>query len=193
PATDAKNMAHQPTAMECQSCHGSWNSGCWGCHLSVRLNTKAKELHVGDDESRGYTDYYPQLLRADNNMMGINGVREGNKLSQAGVRGFSNDGANFVGDYVYVAEGSGGVRGVRIADGYEPKPVIGSWLHSTAYPDDFKKFVAGGRRLGESHRAGSTNARSVARRGELLLVADGAGGLRVYDIAQIANKSVAQP
>jgi hypothetical protein len=259
PATDAKNMAHQPTAMECQSCHGSWNSGCWGCHLSVRLNTKAKELHVGDDESRGYTDYYPQLLRADNNMMGINGVREGNKFSQArpanpvfvsvqdrgrntvvheqptisspgfsgfaytpnpphtirgretrdcedchvskandnnawlaGVLGFGNNGANFVGDYVYVAEGSEGVRGVRIADGYEPKPVIGSWLHSTAYPDDFKKFVAGGRRLGESHRAGSTNARSVARRGEFLLVADGPGGLRVYDIAQIANKSVAQ-
>ena len=259
PIADATKLAHNPAAMECQSCHGSWNSGCWGCHLSARFNTKAKELHVGDDETRGYTDYFPQLLRADNNMMGIAGLRQGNKFSQArpanpvfvtvqdrgrntavheqptvsspgysgfaytpnpphtiraretrdcedchvskandnnawlaGVLGFGNNGANFVGDYVYIAEGARGVRAVRVADGYEPRPVIGSWLHSVAYPDDFKKFVGRSRVLTESHRASSTMARSVARRGEFLLVADGSGGLRAYDIALVANKAVAQ-
>ena len=84
------------------------------------------------------------------------------------------------------------MRAVRVAEGYEPKPVIGSWLHSVAYPRDYDAFVAGGRRLTESHRAGSRSAGAVVKRGEFLFVADGPGGLRVYDIAAIGNKSAAQ-
>jgi hypothetical protein len=259
PVTSEAALAHRTDAMECSSCHASWNSGCFGCHLTVRLNVKTKEIHIGDESTRAYTDYFPQLLRADNNMMGISGVRQGNKVSpfrpanpvfvsvmdrgrntvvheqptisspgfsgfaftpnpphtirgkesrdcedchvskandnnawMAGVLGFGNNAANFVGDYVFVAEGKAGVRGVRVAEGFEPRPVIGSWLHGVAYPKDFAKFVAGGRRLPESHRAGATAARSLVKRGEFLFVADGPGGLRVFDIAQIANKSVAQ-
>lgn len=259
PVASEETLAHRTEAMECSSCHASWNTGCFGCHLSVRVNTKTKEIHIADEPTRGYTDYFPQLLRADNNMMGISGVRQGHKFSPfrpanpvfvsvmdrgrntvvheqptisspgfsgfaftpnpphtirnkesrdcedchvskandnnawlAGVLGFGNNAANFIGDYVYVAEAASGVRAVRVAEGYEPRPVIGSRLHSVAYPKDYARFVERGRRLSESYRAGSASARSIVRRGEFLFVADGPGGLRVHDIAQIENKSVAQ-
>lgn len=259
PVVDERALAHQNDRMECSACHASWNSGCYGCHLSGRINTKTAEIHVEHDPTRLYVDYFPQLLRADNNMMGIGGIRQGNRVSPfrpanpvfvtvfdrgrniavheqptisspgfsgfaytpnpphtirgrqardcedchvskandnnawlAGVLGFGNNGANFTGDFVYVAEGGAGVRGVRVADGYEPKPVIGSWLHSVTYPRDYEKFVARDRKLGESYRALSRNARSIVRRGEFLFVADGPGGLKVFDIALIANKTQAQ-
>ncbi len=259
PVANEDNLAHKTDVMECSSCHASWNSGCYGCHLAVRTNVKTKEIHIAGDVNRGYTDYYPQLLRADNNMMGISGSRQGHKFSpfrpanpvianvfdrgrnigvheqptiaspgfsgfaytpnpphtirtkesrdcedchvskandnnawMASTLGFGSNAANFVGDFVYLAESGSGVRAVRVAEGYEPKPVIGSWLHSTSYPKDFQKFVAGGRKLDESYRAFSKNARSIVKRGEFIFVADGPGGFRVYDIANIANKSVAQ-
>ncbi len=259
PAPNEDTLAHKSTAIECAACHASWNNGCYGCHIPVRTNTKTNEIHVAYDPTRVYPDYFPQLIKTDNNLMQMSGIRQGQKFSQgrpanpvivtvidrgrnvaiheqptisspgysgfafsanpphtirtretrdcedchvakandnnawlAGVLGFGNNAANFTGDYVYVAAGNGGVRGVRVAEGYEPRPIIGSWLHSVAYPKDFQKFVAGGRRLSESHRAGSSSARSIVRRGEFIFVADGPGGLRVYDIAQIANKSVAQ-
>jgi hypothetical protein len=258
-AASEDGFAHRSNAMECSSCHAAWNSGCFGCHLSFRTNTKTKEIHIGDEPTRGYTDYFPQLLRADNNMMGISGTRQGHLYSafrpanpvivtatdrgrntvvheqptisspgfsgfaftpnpphtirtketrdcedchvskandnnawMAGVLGFGNNAATFMGDYVYVAEGDAGVRAIRVAEGYEPKPVIGSWLHSVAYPKDYERFVGGGRRLTESHRAPSRSARGLVRRGEFLFIADGPGGLRVYDVANIANKAVAQ-
>jgi hypothetical protein len=110
----------------------------------------------------------------------------------ASTLGFGANGANFMGDFVYVAEGAAGVRGIRVAEGFEPKPVIGSWLHGIAYPKDFERFVRDGRRLTESYRAGGNMIRSVVKRGEFIFVADGPGGLRVYDIFAIGNKSVAQ-
>ena len=259
PVASEDNLAHKTTNMECSSCHASWNSGCYGCHLSVRVNTKTKEIHVANEPTRFYTDYFPQLLKAENNMMGISGSRQGNKISPfrpanpvfitlaernrntavheqptisspgfsgfaytpnpphtirskesrdcedchvskandnnawlAGVLGMGNHGANFVGDFVYVAEGEKGVQGIRVAEGYEPRPLIGSWLHAQSYPADFKKFVDGGRKLDEAHGAGGTSVRSIVRRGEFLYVADGPGGFRVYDIFAIANKAVAQ-
>lgn len=259
PTTDPTSLVHRPETMECSSCHASWNSGCYGCHLSVRLNTKMNEIHVDYDPTRAYTDYYPQLLRADNTMMGIGPSRHGSRVTPfrpanpvfisvqdrgrntvvneqptisspgysgfaytpnpphtirgreardcedchvsrandnnawlAGVLGFGTNAANFTGDFVYVAEAGGGVRGVRVARGYEPRAVIGSWLHSVTYPDDYARFVARGRRLPEAYRAASTAARAVVRRGEFLFVADGPGGFRVFDIANIANKSEAQ-
>ncbi len=259
PVTSEASLAHKTDVMECSSCHASWNSGCYGCHLSVRVNTKTKEIHVANDPTRVYTDYFPQLLKAENNMMGISGSRQGHKVSpfrpanpvfitlaernrntavheqptisspgfsgfaytpnpphtirnkesrdcedchvaktgdnnawMAGALGMGNNGANMMGDFVYVAEGDGGLQGIRVAEGYEPRPVIGSWLHGQSYPADYKKFVDGGRKLQEAHSAGGDSIRSIVRRGEFLYIADGPGGLKVYDIFAIANKAAAQ-
>ena len=65
PVKSEDQLAHKSTTMECASCHASWNSACSGCHLSVRTNVKTKDIHLSDEYTRGYTDYNPQLLRAD--------------------------------------------------------------------------------------------------------------------------------
>ncbi len=252
-------LAHRGSQMECSSCHASWNSSCWGCHLSVRTNVKTKDIHLTDEDSRTYTDYNPQLLRADNLFLGISGKNQGNKISPfrpanpvtvsvynrnrdnvvheqptisaAGFSGFSytpnpphtirktetrdcedchvskeNDnnawlatvlgqganGANFTGEYVYVVEKQRGIRAIKVTTGYEPKSVIGSKLHSTAFPKDYESFVAGGRELRESASSRATSPKSIAVIGEYALVADGPSGLRVYDVANVNNKAVSQ-
>jgi hypothetical protein len=70
--------------------------------------------------------------------------------------------------------------------------VIGSYLHRYAYPDWFARHEKIGLALqdGYSHDAGE--ARCLQLRGEYLYVAEGAHGMRVYDVAAIANKGVSQ-
>ena len=66
----------------------------------------------------------------------------------------------------------------------EPQAVIGSYLHRYAYPDWFARArEARARARGATPRARSGGAGCVQLRGEYLFVAEGAGGLRVYDVA----------
>ena len=53
---------------------------------------------------------------------------------------------NFMGRYVYVAS-EDALEVVPVTEHTEPQAVIGSTLQEVAYPDDFRDFVAGGRRL----------------------------------------------
>jgi len=106
--------------------------------------------------------------------------------------GIGSNGANFIGDYAWVADQGSGVRAVRVTQGLEPQPVIGSHYYSVLYPEDFKKFVSGGRRLGTSYAHHAPKTRCVVARGEYLYSAEGSDGLKVYDIAAIDNKAVAQ-
>ena len=57
---------------------------------------------------------------------------------------------NFIGRYCWVAEGDEGMEAVTVTERDEPQAVIGSHLHEMAYPDEFKKFVKGGRVLHDS-------------------------------------------
>jgi hypothetical protein len=107
----------------------------------------------------------------------------------ANLLGTGTNALNFVGAYAYVAAGSGGISAVKVTEGEEPQPVIGSRFHEVIHPDSFRKFVAGGRKLGESILRPTTDAHSVATQGEFAFVADGKGGVVVYDIAFVANKS----
>jgi LVIVD repeat-containing protein len=100
--------------------------------------------------------------------------------------------ADFVGDYVHLATGTGGVEAIRVTEGFEPQPVIGSDFHKITHPESFAAFEKEGRRLDESFGHSSENAQSVQARGEFLFIADGPGGFRVFDIANIANKDAAQ-
>ncbi len=115
-----------------------------------------------------------------------------NNAAIATLLGLGANGANFVGTYAWIAEEGQGVRAVRVTEGDEPQPVIGSHLHSVLHPDSFQRFVARGRRLATSYAHRAPRARSVAARGEYLYAAEGRDGLRVYDIAAIDNKSIAQ-
>jgi len=99
---------------------------------------------------------------------------------------------NFVGFNAWIGE-ERHVEAVQVTEWDEPQAVIGSYLHRYAYPDWYAQHQERGRRLPEAHDHGSGGSVGcVALRGEYLFAAEGAGGLRVYDVANIANKGVSQ-
>jgi hypothetical protein len=98
---------------------------------------------------------------------------------------------NFIGRYVYVATGNKGFEAVAVAEHDEPEAIYGSDLQRVAYPDNFKKFVERGRTL-QTAAEHSGNILDIQARGEYAYTADGPGGLRVYDIANIDNKGFSE-
>ncbi len=110
----------------------------------------------------------------------------------AATYGFGTNYVNFVGEYAYIATGKKGFQAVKVTDGWEPQPVIGSNFHNILHPDEYKDHLDNKRKLKTAYGADSKNARSIATRGEYVFVADGPGGLKVYDRANVHNKAKAQ-
>jgi hypothetical protein len=100
---------------------------------------------------------------------------------------------NFIGRYAWVAMGKSGISAVAVTERDEPQAVIGSSLHKMAYPEEYDQHIKRGDRLVQAygHRANGT-ALSIQVRGEYAYVANGPGGLRVYDIANIDNKGFSE-
>ncbi len=99
---------------------------------------------------------------------------------------------NFVGFNAWLGE-ERHVEAVQVTEWDEPQAVIGSYLHRHAYPDWFAGHEKRALRLPEAHDHRTRGpVGCVAVRGEYLFAAEGAGGMRVYDIASIANKGVSQ-
>jgi hypothetical protein len=112
---------------------------------------------------------------------------------------------NFMGRYCWVAAKDHGLFGVVVTEQDEPQAVIGSQLHSRAFPDFFRRHVEHGFKLefaeehpgldiGDKmkHPFKEANILSVQPRGEYLYAACGEDGVRVFDIAFIDNKSFAE-
>jgi len=98
---------------------------------------------------------------------------------------------NFVGRYIYVADGAKGFDAVAVAEHDEPPAIIGSYLQRLAYPENFRQHVARDRQLKEAyHHLG--NVLDVQLRGEYLYAALGKGGFRAYDVANIDNKGFSE-
>jgi hypothetical protein len=98
---------------------------------------------------------------------------------------------NYMGRYVYVADGAKGFSAVATAEHDEPEAVFGSDLQRMAYPDDYRQHVARGGKLTTAFGHGG-NVLDVQLRGEYLYAALGAGGFRVYDVANIDNKGFSE-
>ena len=98
---------------------------------------------------------------------------------------------NFVGYNAWVGEAHD-IQAVRVTEWDEPQAVIGSYLQKYAYPDDYKAHLANGRRLKVAHGHDSNDAQCIQLRGEYLYVSEGTRGMRVYDVASIANKDVSE-
>ncbi|MGZ5101102.1 MAG: hypothetical protein ACXWGX_10575, partial [Usitatibacter sp.] len=99
---------------------------------------------------------------------------------------------NFIGFNAWLGEEKH-VEAVQVTEWDEPQAVIGSYLHRYAYPDWFAAHEKRARRLPEAHdHATGGLVGCISVRGEYLFAAEGAGGMRVYDIASIANKGVSQ-
>jgi hypothetical protein len=100
---------------------------------------------------------------------------------------------NFIGRYAWVAAGKHGIHAVVVTERDEPQAVIGSHLHKLAYPEEYEKHVKGGEELKEAYEHHANGeALSIQVRGEYAYVANGPGGLRVYDIANIDNKGFSE-
>jgi hypothetical protein len=104
---------------------------------------------------------------------------------------FGTNFVNFVGLNAWVGE-QHDLEAVRVTHWDEPQAVIGSYLERYAYPDDYKKFVADDRRLTEAYGHSSNDVRCLQLRGEYLYVSEGTDGMRVYDVASIANKDISE-
>jgi hypothetical protein len=98
---------------------------------------------------------------------------------------------DFIGYHAWVGE-AGGVGAVQVTEWDEPQAVIGSYLHKYAYPDWYKQHQDHGQQLqiANEHKAG--DAQCIQLRGEYLYVAEGAKGMRVYDVASIGNKGFSE-
>ena len=98
---------------------------------------------------------------------------------------------DFVGYNAWVG-GEGEIAAVQVTEWDEPQAVIGSYLHRYAYPDWFRMHGERDRKLQSAveHKAGTANC--IQLRGEYVYVAEGAGGMRAYDAASIANKGFSQ-
>lgn len=263
-----QELAHADSRMTCFSCHTSWVTSCFGCHLPMKANERKPLLHNEGDVLRNWTSYNFQTLRDDVFMLGIDGTVTGNRVAPVrsacavlvgsqnanrewlysqqqtvSAEGFSgqafspfvphtvratetkvctdchlssknNNNAwmaqalmqgtnlyNFLGRYVYVAEGGHGFEAVVVTERQEPQAVIGSYLHEVAYPTNYRTHRERGGLLREAvhHRGrdvldlfGRDEILGIQLRGEYLYTANGPGGFRVYDVAQIDQKGFSE-
>ena len=252
------NLAHSESKMQCYTCHSSWTTNCWGCHLAAKVNTKKPMIHNEGDESQVYASYNPEILRTDGYMLGVDGTVEGHKIApvrsssavtlsvQNGTRdwvvnqaptisaaGYTGNAfnthvphtvrstetkectdchvsragdnnawmsavlmqgtnqVNFMGRYIYVAQGNGGFSAVGVTEREEPQAVYGSHLHKLAYPANYAEFESKGQALTDvQHHGGKAN--QVQLYGEYLLAASGSEGFQVFDVANVGNKDYSQ-
>jgi len=134
---------------------------------------------VRTTETRACSDCHPSA-REDNNAW----------LAQTYLLGTNY--VNFIGLHAFVAEGDAGLEAISVTEWDEPQAVIGSELHRLAYPDRFAAHVARDRTLTTAEHHGGTDVRSLELRGEYLYAACGAGGFRVFDVANVANKDFSE-
>ncbi|MBL6749415.1 MAG: hypothetical protein ISP90_02790 [Nevskia sp.] len=75
------NRAHQDSKMLCVTCHSSWTTSCFGCHLPIQANWKTERHHFEGGESRNFATYNPQVVRDDFYMLGKHGEAKGYRIA----------------------------------------------------------------------------------------------------------------
>lgn len=78
---DSNLLAHRDANMTCVSCHSSWVTSCFGCHLSMQANRKMPNRHNEGGNTRNFTQYNFQVLRDDIFMLGRDGTVTGNRVA----------------------------------------------------------------------------------------------------------------
>jgi hypothetical protein len=79
--TNSNELAHRDEEMTCVSCHSSWVTSCFGCHLSMQANRKMPNRHNEGGDTRNFTQYNFQVLRDDIFMLGRDGTVTGNRVA----------------------------------------------------------------------------------------------------------------
>jgi hypothetical protein len=86
----AGRLAHAPTKMDCATCHTSWVTSCFGCHLPQKANWRSDLHHFEGTQLRNLASYNPQVARDDAFMLGIapdvkDSVVDGTRTDKIGV------------------------------------------------------------------------------------------------------------
>lgn len=83
PADLAHGCDNDPSSkLECYTCHTSWITACFGCHLPQRANWKSTSHHFTDEKNlRQYSSYNPQAVRDSEFMLGVAGNSKGNRIA----------------------------------------------------------------------------------------------------------------
>jgi hypothetical protein len=142
----------------------------------------------------GFSTYAPHTVRATETKMctDCHISRDGDNnawMAQLLMQGTNL--VNFMGRYVYVAEGAKGFDAVAVAEHDDPPAVFGSDLHKQVYSKNYEDLEKRNGELGEAdHHAG--NVLDVQLRGEYLYAAQGRDGFRIYDVANIDNKDFSE-
>jgi hypothetical protein len=74
-------FAHAAAGMDCASCHTSWMTSCFGCHLPQEANWRTPMHHFEDKKLRNWASYNPQVARDDVFLLGISGDVKDNKVA----------------------------------------------------------------------------------------------------------------
>jgi hypothetical protein len=253
-------LAHDNSTMDCQICHTSWATSCFGCHLPMKANQRIPQNKFEGVTERNFTTYNPQVVRDDVFMLGIDGTVKKNRMAvirsssavvvssqnanrewvysqqqtvsaegysgqafnphfphttsgvgttknctdchlskakdnnawMAQLLGFGNGTVNFFGRYAYVGCGRDGFNAVVWTEADEPQAVIGSHLHQIAYPANYAKHTANASRLTGAYEHSGRDIQDIVLRGEYVYTANGAGGLEVFDVANIDQKGFSE-
>ncbi len=160
-----------------------------------RIYIQQPPIAASGYSSQAFAPHYPHTERKTETKTctDCHAARDGDNnaiMSQLLLHGTNY--VNFVGFNAWVGSARH-VEAVQVTEWDEPQAVIGSYLHRYAYPDWFENHNKNGKQLTQ-HHAQTTGgaARCLQMRGEYLFAAEGSGGLRVYDVASIANKGVSQ-
>ena len=81
PKKCGKELAHSNQEMDCQTCHTSWATSCFGCHMPMEANSKMAANKFEGTTSRNFSSYNPQVVRDDVFMLGKDSTAKGNRLA----------------------------------------------------------------------------------------------------------------
>src|SRR5208283_769229 len=98
---------------------------------------------------------------------------------------------NFMGRYIYVANGKEGYHAVAVAEHSEPPAILGSDFQKVSYPSNYEKHMKNNGELKEAYHL-EGDVLDLQARGEYLYAAEGAAGIRVYDIANLDDKDFSE-
>jgi hypothetical protein len=75
------HLAHANSKMDCQICHSSWATSCFGCHLPMKANQHVPLNKYEGVMDRNFTTYNPQVVRDDVFMLGLDGSVKKNRMA----------------------------------------------------------------------------------------------------------------
>jgi hypothetical protein len=174
-----------------------------------RIYVQQPPISAAGFSSQAFAPHFPHTVRTKETKTCTDchlSARDDNNAIMAQLLLLGTNFTNFVGLNAYVGL-EDGFQATRVAEWDEPQAVIGSYLQRFAYPDFWRLHVDRNQRelidwtrRGEGSREAFANivqdtggaVGCLQQRGEYMFVAEGKGGLRVYDIASVANKGTSE-